>query len=168
MGNKDSKPKDLKELVKTTKFNEKEIKAWYKDFLKVSFLWIFRMLYVCSLNYLTVSHEILPCLGFYTLIYFITFSGVPKGWIIEGWVPESLHGAISSWWFQSGTGSLQLYSDWHDQTDRQTDRLTRARTLLLMHQWQIDLATVSVANEKFSSLVQKLAEGWKTKIFQAC
>ena len=37
MGNKDSKPKDLKELVKTTKFSEKEIKAWYKDFLKVSF-----------------------------------------------------------------------------------------------------------------------------------
>ncbi len=36
MGNKESKPKDLKELVKSTKFSEKEVKQFYKDFLKVS------------------------------------------------------------------------------------------------------------------------------------
>ncbi len=40
MGNKEStqslKPKDLKELKSSTKFNEKELKAWYKDFCKVS------------------------------------------------------------------------------------------------------------------------------------
>ena len=42
MGNKESteslKPKDLKDLLKTTKFSEKELKGWYRDFLKVSFL----------------------------------------------------------------------------------------------------------------------------------
>ena len=42
MGNKESteslKPKDLKDLLKTTKFSEKELKGWYRDFLKVRFL----------------------------------------------------------------------------------------------------------------------------------
>ena len=41
MGNKESteniKPKDLKDLLKSTKFSEKELKGWYRDFLKVSF-----------------------------------------------------------------------------------------------------------------------------------
>ena len=40
MGNKESteniKPKDLKDLLKSTKFSEKELKGWYRDFLKVS------------------------------------------------------------------------------------------------------------------------------------
>ena len=39
MGNKGStqniQPKDLKDLKKSTKFTEKELKDWYKDFLKV-------------------------------------------------------------------------------------------------------------------------------------
>ncbi len=39
MGNKDStqnlQPKDLKDLKKSTKFTEKELKEWYKSFLQV-------------------------------------------------------------------------------------------------------------------------------------
>ena len=42
MGNKGStqniQPKDLKDLKKSTKFTEKELKDWYKDFLNV--VWI--------------------------------------------------------------------------------------------------------------------------------
>ena len=36
MGNKDSKPKDIKQLCKETKMNQKEITAFYKDFKKVT------------------------------------------------------------------------------------------------------------------------------------
>lgn len=39
MGNqfgKDKKPKDLNDLLQTTKFTEEEIIAWYRNFLKVN------------------------------------------------------------------------------------------------------------------------------------
>ena len=36
MGNKDSKPKDIKQLCKETKMNQKEITTFYKDFKKVT------------------------------------------------------------------------------------------------------------------------------------
>ena len=35
MGAKDSKPKDMKQIVKETKVTEKEIKQYYKDFKQV-------------------------------------------------------------------------------------------------------------------------------------
>ena len=35
MGGGNSKPKDLKELVKLTHLSEKQIKHWYQDFCKV-------------------------------------------------------------------------------------------------------------------------------------
>ena len=38
MGNqfgKEKKPKDLNDLLQTTRFTEEEIMAWYKNFLKV-------------------------------------------------------------------------------------------------------------------------------------
>ena len=39
MGNqfgKEKKPRDLKDLLQTTRFTEEEIIAWYKNFLKVT------------------------------------------------------------------------------------------------------------------------------------
>ena len=44
MGNqfgKDKKPKDLNDLLQTTKFTEEEIIAWYKNFLKVNLQFFF-------------------------------------------------------------------------------------------------------------------------------
>ena len=71
--NKEKKPKDLNELLQTTRFTEEEIVAWYKNFLKVN---VFLKIIFSNENiFCTLTSHIRRCFDRESHGYFAIFNG---------------------------------------------------------------------------------------------
>ena len=79
--NKEKKPKDLNELLQSTRFSEEEIKNWYRNFLKVFLLKKYPIHQLRLCHFGTIHDSIKRLLG--VCHWFLTFQDFPKGQVTK-------------------------------------------------------------------------------------